>query len=62
MYSNYCSGYKPFLGIPNINYVRNDINKRLDNFFTDNKKGRYGIIVMDFANESICKKIIDTNM
>jgi 1-phosphatidylinositol phosphodiesterase len=62
LYINYTSGYKSgIFGIPNITTVSNNINPRVSSFFNSNTKGRYGIIVMDFADSGRNNLIIKTN-
>ena len=62
LYLNYTSGYKSGLfGLPNITGISNDINPRLESYFSTNKSGRFGVIVMDFANAYRCEKIYSTN-
>lgn len=62
LYLNYCSGYKAGLfGIPNINTVANSINPKLTSFFETNTKGRFGVIIMDFAVANRNSLIINTN-
>ena len=62
LYLNFTSGYKPgIFGIPNIPAVSEDVNSHLTTFFTSNTTGRFGVIVMDFVDPSLCSLIIDTN-
>jgi 1-phosphatidylinositol phosphodiesterase len=62
LYLNFTSGYKPGLfRIPNIPAVSENVNSRLTTFFTSNTTGRFGVIVMDFVEPSLCSLIIDTN-
>lgn len=62
LYINFSSGYKPLIfGIPSITTVSNNINPKLETYFTTNTGGRFGIIPMDFANANRNKLIIDTN-
>lgn len=61
MYINYTSGYKSILGVPNITSVSNYINSNLMSYFKENDNGCFGISVMDFVNEEICREIIATN-
>lgn len=61
LYINYTSGYKSIVGIPNIKSVSNEINSNLLNYFKENTRGCFGISVMDFVNEDICREIILTN-
>jgi len=41
--------------------VADDINGRIANYFKAHADGRYGIILMDFADASRCSLIIATN-
>lgn len=62
LYINFTSGYNPGLfGIPNIRTIANDINPKVDQFFTANTRGRFGITVMDFITREHASKIIATN-
>jgi 1-phosphatidylinositol phosphodiesterase len=62
-YVNFASGYvSGFFGIPNITGVSNNINPRLTGFFTANRSGRFGAILMDFADASRCELIYQTNL
>lgn len=61
LYLNFTSGYKSNLGVPNITSVSNGINPNLRNFFGQNIKGRFGVIIMDFADEDLCSRIIRKN-
>lgn len=61
LYINYTSGYKSIVGIPNITSVSNYINSNLLSYFNENTSGCFGISVMDFVNEDICREIISTN-
>jgi 1-phosphatidylinositol phosphodiesterase len=62
LYVNFASGYKGgTLGVPSITTVSNSINPRLTTFFTANPKGRFGIILMDFADAAKSALIYNTN-
>ncbi|AGX41999.1 phosphatidylinositol-specific phospholipase C [Clostridium saccharobutylicum] len=61
LYINYTSGYKPMAFIPMIPKVSNDINSRVENYFNQNSKGRFGITASDFIDNDISSKIISTN-
>ena len=62
LHVNFASGYTPGpLGIPNIPGVANRINPRLTAFFTANPSGRFGVILMDFADAARCQLIYQTN-
>lgn len=58
----FASGFqKSAFGISSIPAVADDINARLANYFKAHADGRYGIILMDFAEASRCSQIIATN-
>jgi 1-phosphatidylinositol phosphodiesterase len=62
LFINYGSGYKSGLfGIPNITTVSNFINPKINSFFSTNIKGRFGIVVMDFAESGKNNLIVKTN-
>lgn len=62
LYLNYSSGYKSLIfGIPSITTVSKYMNPKLETYFSNNTSGRFGVVVMDFATQSICEKIIATN-
>lgn len=62
LYINYTSGYKPNLfTIPNITTVANYVNPKLGTYFTNNASGRYGVIPMDFVNQSNAQLIVNKN-
>ncbi|HVI45170.1 MAG TPA: phosphatidylinositol-specific phospholipase C [Chitinophaga sp.] len=62
MYVNFSSGYKSMIfGIPSITTVSDFINHKLDSYFTDAAKGRFGVIPMDFATADRAKKIVSSN-
>jgi 1-phosphatidylinositol phosphodiesterase len=62
LYLTFTSGYKPgIFGIPNINTVSNFINPKITTYFTAKGKGRFGIVVMDFAESTKNNLIIKTN-
>lgn len=62
LYINFTSGYNPGLfGIPNIRTIANDINPKVNQFFSTNTHGRFGITVMDFITGDHASKIISTN-
>lgn len=60
MYLNYTSGYKSFLGIPNIPYVSNTINSKLSSYLSG-ASGRYGTVIMDFATADLAELVYETN-
>ncbi len=61
LYVNFSSGYTSFIGIPSITSVSNYVNPRLETFFSQNSNGRFGIIVMDFANANRANLIYQSN-
>jgi 1-phosphatidylinositol phosphodiesterase len=62
LYLNFTSGYKPgFLGLPDITFVSDRINRAVADFFAANPHGRFGISVIDFVDEALCALIIATN-
>ncbi|MBK1881406.1 phosphatidylinositol-specific phospholipase C domain-containing protein [Luteolibacter pohnpeiensis] len=62
LYVNFSSGVNTsFLGIPSITTVSNSINPQLTTFFNDNPSGRFGAILMDFANADRASMIYNTN-
>ena len=62
LYVNFSSGYKSgFLSIPSITTVSNNINPRITTYFTNNPSGRFGAILMDFADTSRCALVYNTN-
>ncbi len=62
LYLNFCSGYKSYLGIPNIPSVSDDVNEWLGEYFSENICSRYGVVIMDFANEGLCELIYESNI
>jgi len=65
LYLNFASGYdeKDF-GIPRIRHLADSINPRLKNYFQDTNhgKGRYGVVIMDFAYAELTKLIYEKNI
>lgn len=62
LYVNFASGYKPLLfDIPSITTVSNNINPRLTSYFTANPSGRFGAVLMDFADAARASLIYNTN-
>ena len=63
LHVNFSSGTKSgWFGIPTIPAVADDINPRLAQFFATNPRGRFGCIVMDFADSARCAAIYETNI
>jgi 1-phosphatidylinositol phosphodiesterase len=63
LYLNFTSGYfkKTIFNIPDIPRAASAVNPLVENYFDKATAGRYGIIIMDFADTSRCEKIIATN-
>jgi len=62
LYVNFSSGHSSGLfGIPNITGVSNNINPRLTTFFNSNPSGRFGIVIMDFADAARAALVYNTN-
>ncbi len=61
LYVNFASGVQSIFGIPNIPNVSNNINPRLSTYFNANPSGRFGVILMDFADASRSSLIYNTN-
>lgn len=62
LYINFTSGYSPGLfGIPNIRAISDEINPKVNQFFTTNTSGRFGVSAMDFMTSELASKIIATN-
>lgn len=62
LFINFTSGYKSLIfGIPSITTVSNNINPRINTYFTTNTYGRYGIIPMDFVDATRAQLIVESN-
>jgi 1-phosphatidylinositol phosphodiesterase len=63
LYINFASGYTPswFFKFPRIRAVSNGINPLVAAYFANQSPQRYGITVMDFADDRKCSLIIATN-
>jgi 1-phosphatidylinositol phosphodiesterase len=63
LYINFASGYSPstFLGIARIRAVSKVIDPLIANYFATASPRRYGITLMDFADDRKCSLIIATN-
>lgn len=62
LYVNFASGVASgAFGVPDITSVSNNINPRLTSFFNANPSGRFGAVMMDFADTSKCSLIYNTN-
>jgi 1-phosphatidylinositol phosphodiesterase len=63
LHVNFTSGYiSGLFGIPNIPGVSKHIHPRLSTFFTAHPNGRFGIIVMDFADAAMAALVYNTNI
>lgn len=62
LYINFTSGYKAGLfGIPSITTISNTINPQILSYFSSFPKGRFGSILMDFADTQKATLIYNTN-
>lgn len=62
LYINFASGYKSLIfSIPSITTVSAAINPKITNYFTTNTHGRYGVVLMDFAESTKSTLILNTN-
>ncbi|MEK7949241.1 phosphatidylinositol-specific phospholipase C domain-containing protein [Luteolibacter soli] len=62
LYVNFSSGVRSgTFGIPDITTVSNNINPRLTTYFNANPSGRFGAILMDFADAAKASQIYNTN-
>ena len=62
LYLNFTSGYRRgSLGFPDIRIVSEYINPAISQYFSANRRGRFGVSVMDFVDEALCALIIATN-
>ena len=59
---NFCSATIGWGDIHNPQKISNDINSRLSNYFFWWKKWCYGIIIMDFPNQSLAESLVWTNL
>lgn len=62
LYLNFCSGYKSYLGIPNIPSVSDDVNEWLEDYFEADLCSRYGVVIMDFTCADLCELIYASNI
>jgi 1-phosphatidylinositol phosphodiesterase len=60
LYVNFASGVTTVI-LPNITTVSNNINPRITTYFTANPSGRFGAVLMDFADAAKCALIYNTN-
>lgn len=62
LYLNFASGYvSGWFGLPDIPRVSNHVNPRLSAYFSAHPRGRFGVILMDFADASLISRIHGTN-
>lgn len=62
LYLNFTSAYvKKTFSIPDIREAENAVTPSLSTYFENAPPGRYGVIILDFANSSKCAKIIAAN-
>ncbi|BDI29472.1 hypothetical protein CCAX7_15230 [Capsulimonas corticalis] len=62
LYVNFASGVQSgAFGIPNIPNVSNNINPRLTSYFAANTSGKFGAVLMDFADAAKCSMIYNTS-
>lgn len=62
LYLNYTSGYSPWaFGIPDIPHVSYYINPLVEEFFRNAPHRRYGVVIMDFADQTRSELIYGTN-
>lgn len=62
LFVNFTSATGSRMGIPNIPSVSTPMNHKITDYFMNQPKARYGIIVMDFVNEGRCRLIYETNL
>lgn len=61
LYVNFASGYQSDAhGNSNIPSVSNEINPKLTGYFAAHTHGRFGVVLMDFANPARCAPIYKT--
>jgi 1-phosphatidylinositol phosphodiesterase len=61
LYVNFSSGVQSIIGIPNITGVSNNINPRVATYFSTHTSGRFGALLMDFADATKASAIYATN-
>ena len=62
LYLTHSSGYRSGLfGIPSITTVSNNINPRINTWFTNRAQGRYGCLIMDFVDNTRAGLVLATN-
>jgi 1-phosphatidylinositol phosphodiesterase len=62
LYLTHSSGYKSGLfGIPSIPTVSDNINPRINSWFTNRAAGHYGCLIMDFVDATRAGLILATN-
>jgi 1-phosphatidylinositol phosphodiesterase len=63
LFVNFTSGYRPgMLGIPNIPAVLEEMHARLAAYFKEHGAGRFGVVLLDFADASLSAAIVRTNV
>lgn len=65
LFLNFYSGYKKmFGGIPNVRSVSSYVNPKLDSYVKKSEvpKSNYGICILDFIDESLCKTLVKANV
>lgn len=60
LFVNFSSGVFSIIGIPNITTVSNALNPKLSGFFA-NASGRFGVVVMDFADTTRAAQVYNAN-
>lgn len=62
LHLTFTSGYLTgLLGVPRIPELADQINPKLEKFFTPDRSGHFGIVLMDFADANRCRMIWQTN-
>lgn len=62
LYLNFASGYQPrAFGVPDITAVSGTVNPRLRDFFAAAPAGRFGIVIVDFAEADAVARILAAN-
>lgn len=62
LFVNFTSATSATMGIPNIPSISTPMNHKITDYFMNQPKARYGILVMDFVNEGRCRLIYETNL
>ncbi len=62
LYISFASGFTTrATGVPDILAVSDTVNTQLNSYFQSAATGRYGIILLDFAEPALCAKVVATN-